>query len=134
MDKYTSNVDQNARGKKSTEGREKNAPEMEMDNIIKGLKEGAKEGAKQALNAPISKKVIEDFKRSIKEQPDDLIGEDLNDLMQHIGEVVEKHPNELVLVRLLWAITLLGSAKCLGGFGKSLMTLAMIKALTDNED
>lgn len=134
MDKNTSNVIQNAGGNNSTKSEDENAPRRELNSMLEELKESADEGAKEALKAPVSKKEIEACKRLIKEQKDTFVGDDLNDLLEHIVEVVEKHPNELVLTRILWVITLLGSPKCLGGFGKSLLTLAMIKSLASSEE
>lgn len=141
MDRNTANSDRNAaREEHQTPKQERRAPrqenpaESELESLKRLVKEGGEKGAKRALESPIAEEEVRAFKRLIKEQPDELIGDDLNNLMQHIAEVIEKYPNELVLVRLLWAISLLGDAKCLGGFGKSLTMLAMFKAITETKD
>lgn len=136
MDQNSRNINRNSSESKGTNDmpREEFLKHKmgELNDLTKDMLKSAKEGAIIAAKTPIDLDDIKSFRRSLEMAPDEVIGKDADDFMNMIVDFLEKYPNELVLVKLLWVISSLASSHTLEGFAKSLAVLSSVKEFRDS--
>ena len=129
MDKNLKNVSGNM-----SDDKKETKKDHRRISIMESLNDQGKEGAKKALEERIPQKSIDSFRETLKDTPDDMIGEKLDALTESILNFIDENPSEYVLIKLLWIITSLASPKSLFAFGKSLQTVGALRAIMDDED